>query len=114
MNIIKRILIAIITSLILSMASMFYNSEPHPNLTGFIVFTIFSIIFLVPNSILIDFIFSKFFTLKINSYLFKLISYTIIGVLYAYINDVALKGLSVLSFILFFHIYMILRKPLRI
>lgn len=38
MNIIKRILIAIITSLILSMASMFYNSEPHPNLTGFIVF----------------------------------------------------------------------------
>jgi hypothetical protein len=116
LHIIKRIIVAISTSLIIAILPKYNHSSFRLDFdfTGFVFITVFFMIYLVPISILVDLLYNKFFATKLNSYLFKLFSYTLIGLLYEFIVDVADKGYVTFYFILFFHTLLIFRKPLGI
>jgi hypothetical protein len=128
--IMKRIIIAIISwfvfSIIVGVTSfipldersqdIYYLSFLEEFVYAIVYGTPFYILILVPTSLLVDFLYTKIFNSKINEYFFKIVSYSLIGLVVGLMlpSDITDIIFMIFSCLLFVHSFLLLRKPLKV
>ncbi len=120
---IKKILAAVLTSLVIATFAGLTSYLPSPEdvyplsfqdefVYTLVYLTPVLLAILVPVSIVVDllhWVYSKYFVSKINPYIFKLISYSLIGLLSSFIPGIAISYV-LFALVLFFHILILISK----